>query len=200
MDLLRTAFSQAGYILMDREAKPFWEKFQAVNREDWTGQKIDLTTWEEEMSFLQWTTTAIDGLMYVLMSILLIIISIGIMNSMWIAIRERTREIGTLRAIGMQRRGVLALFLVEAFSLGALGSLAGVGLGLIGIGILNVAHLTVPAGARMFLMSSQLHLLADPLQILKGMAVITGCTTLISIFPSIHAARLKPVTAMSHIG
>ena len=40
--------------------------------------------------------------------------SIGIMNTMWIAIRERTREIGTLRAIGMQRRAVLWMFLLEA--------------------------------------------------------------------------------------
>ena len=38
MELLRDAFSAAGFILMDREAKPFWEKFQSVNREDWTGQ------------------------------------------------------------------------------------------------------------------------------------------------------------------
>ena len=34
---------------------------------------------------------------------LLVIIAVGIMNTLWIAIRERTREIGTLRAIGMQR-------------------------------------------------------------------------------------------------
>src|SRR4029078_6464199 len=118
MDLLRKAFESAGYLLMDRQAAPFWQKFESVNREDWTGQKLDLTTWEEEMSFFKWIITAIDGLMYVLITVLLIIISIGIMNSIWIAIRERTREIGTLRAIGMQRRRVLVMFLIEAFTLG----------------------------------------------------------------------------------
>jgi putative ABC transport system permease protein len=200
LDLLRGAFEKAGFILMDRETKPFWEKFQSVNREDWTGQKIDITTWEEEMSFFKWTTTAIDGLMYVLTTVLLIIIGIGIMNSMWIAIRERTREIGTLRAIGMQRRRILAMFVIEAFSLGVLGTVAGALLGIIGVVILNAASITVPEGARMFLMNSELHLLADPSQIFMGMMIITGCTTLIAMFPSIHAARLKPVTAMSHIG
>jgi ABC-type lipoprotein release transport system permease subunit len=200
MDLLRKALEQAGYTLMDREAKPFWEKFQSVSREDWTGQKIDVTTWEEEMSFIKWTTTAVDGLMYILTSVLLIIIGIGVMNSMWIAIRERTREIGTLRAIGMHRRRVLAMFMIEAFALGALGTGLGAALGSIVIAILNSAHIAVPKGAQMFLMTSQLHLLADPGQILKGMIIITGCMTLISMFPSIHAARLKPVTAMSHIG
>ena len=42
-----------------------------------------------------------------LIIVLLVIIAVGIMNTMWIAIRERTREIGTLRAIGMQRARVL---------------------------------------------------------------------------------------------
>jgi ABC-type lipoprotein release transport system permease subunit len=200
MDLLRKALEKEGFQLMDREAKPFWEKFQSVAREDWTGQKLDLTSWEEEMSFIKWTTAAVDGLMYVLTTVLLIIIGIGVMNSMWIAIRERTREIGTLRAIGMHRRRVLAMFMIEAFSLGALGTAVGAILGIIFIAILNSAHLTVPPGARMFLMSSNLHFLADFVQIFKGMAIITGCMTIISMFPSIHAARLKPVTAMSHIG
>ena len=43
---------------------------------------------------------------------------IGILNTLAIAIRERTREIGTLRAIGMQRRKVLWLFVLETALLG----------------------------------------------------------------------------------
>ena len=200
MDLLRKAFTTAGYIVMDREAAPFWQKFAGVNREDWTGQKLDLTTWEEEVSFLRWTITAIDGLMYVLIVVLLIIIGIGIMNSMWIAIRERTREIGTLRAIGMQRRRVLVMFVIEAFTLGALGAIAGACLGLAGAGLLNALALPVPKAAQMFLMSNTFTLAFQSGHILAGIGVIIGCTTAISVIPSIHAARLKPVTAMQHIG
>ncbi len=110
---------------MDRESKAFWVKLQELNSEDWTGQKLDLTTWEDEISFVSWTLKAIDGITFLLTSVLLVIIAIGIMNTLWIAIRERTREIGTLRAIGMQRPRVLAMFVIEAFCLGALGSLAG---------------------------------------------------------------------------
>ena len=200
LDLLRKTFASQGYILMDREAKPFWGKFESVNREDWTGQKLDLTTWEEEMSFFKWTSTAIDGLMYVLTVVLLVIIAIGIMNSLWIAIRERTREIGTLRAIGMQRRRVLAMFVIESFALGFLSSCAGAILGLLIAWVLHISHIQVPKAAQMFLMSNTLKLLAEPSRILGGIAVITSCTTLISIIPSIHAARLKPVTAMQHVG
>lgn len=200
MDKLRNAYEKAGYTLMDRQAAPFWQKFESVNREDWTGQKLDLTTWEEEMSFFQWIIAAIDGLMYVLITVLLIIIAIGIMNSMWIAIRERTREIGTLRAIGMQRRRVLVMFVIEAFTLGALGTVVGAAVGLLGAVALNAAHLPVPQGVQMFLMSNTLKFTIDAGQVLGGMFVITACTTLISIIPSIHAARMKPITAMQHIG
>lgn len=200
LDLLRKTFADEGFILMDREAKAFWQKFDSVNREDWTGQKLDLTTWEEEMSFFKWTIAAIDGLMYVLIVVLLIIIAIGIMNSMWIAIRERTREIGTLRAIGMQRLRVLIMFVIEAFTLGVFGTCSGAVLGLVLVGILNALHLHVPKGAQFFLMSNTFQLAVQPVHILSGMAVITGCATLISVIPSVHAARMKPISAMQHIG
>jgi putative ABC transport system permease protein len=200
MELLRKAYAAEGYILMDREAKAFWQKFDSVNREDWTGQKLDLTTWEEEMSFFKWTIAAIDGLMFILISVLLVIIAVGIMNSLWIAIRERTREIGTLRAIGMQRPRVLAMFVVEAFTLGGLGAVCGAILGLLAAGILNAAHVPVPHGAQMFLLSNTFKFTVDAAHVAAGMLVITACTTLIAIIPSLHAARLKPVTAMSHLG
>ena len=200
MEALRKAYADAGYILMDREAKPFWEKFDSVNREDWTGQKLDLTTWEEEMSFIRWAVTGIDGLMLILISVLLIIIAVGIMNSLWIAIRERTREIGTLRAIGMQRPRVLAMFVIEAFTLGTIGALAGVVIGLAAAKLLNAANLPVPHGAQMFLLSNTFKFAIDMAHIAVGMFVIVACTTLISIIPAIHAARMRPVTAMSHLG
>ena len=67
---------------------------------------------------MTWTLQALQGLTCVLIVILIAIVVIGIMNTMWIAIRERTREIGTLRAIGMHRRGVLWMFLLESLMLG----------------------------------------------------------------------------------
>ena len=200
MELLRKAYADAGYQLMDREAKPFWQKFESVNREDWTGQKLDLTTWEEEMSFIRWAVTGVDGLMLILISVLLVIIAVGIMNSMWIAIRERTREIGTLRAIGMQRPRVLSMFVIEAFTLGTLGAAAGAVLGLAAAWLFNAAHVPVPHGARMFLISNTFTFAVDPGHIAAGMLVIVACTTVISVVPAFHAARLKPVTAMSHLG
>jgi len=197
---LRTSLEHAGYRLMDPDPRPFFMKFQQVAREDWTGQKLDVTTWEDELSFMMWTLKALDGLTLILMLILLGIVITGIMNTMWIAIRERTKEIGTLRAIGMQRRGVVRMFFFESLILGVFGGVCGVSIGLGLAALLNAAHIHVPLTVQIFLMSDTLHLSVLPSSMLGAMALIAVVTSLASLFPSLRAARLKPVDAMSHFG
>lgn len=197
---LRKSLAAAGYQLMDKDPRAYWFKFDAVNREAWTGQKLDVTTWQDEVSFIQWTMLAIQALGNTLLFILLIVIAVGVMNTLWIAIRERTREIGTLRSIGMQRGRVIMMFLTESFVLSAAATFAGAVIGLLLCAIINANHVRVPVGVQLFLMSSQLHLAIRPLAALVGMAVIVTCTTGVSLIPSFLAARLKPVTAMSQVG
>jgi len=200
IDLLRKALAENGYTVMDRSAKAFWLKLQDINREDWTGQKLDLTDWEDEVSYIMWTLTAIDGLSFLLTTVLLVIISVGIMNSLWIAIRERTREIGALRAIGMRRRGVMMMFVLEAFCLGAMSTAAGAVAGcLLALG-LNALNLPVPQGAQFFTMSATLRFAFEPARIIGGAVIITVCCTLIALIPSFRAARMRPVMALSHVG
>ena len=155
---LRQALEQAGYRVMEPDPRAFWMKFQSVSREDWTGQKLDITNWEDEISFMTWTLKALQGLSVVLIVILIAIIIIGIMNTMWIAIRERTREIGTLRAIGMHRREVLWMFLLESIMLGFGATIGGALAGAAIAAGLNAAHVPVPTGLQFFLMSPHLHL------------------------------------------
>jgi ABC-type lipoprotein release transport system permease subunit len=197
---LRKTLEQSGYRVMDPDANPFWMKFQTVNREDWTGQKLDVTTWEDESSFLTKTLMIVDGLRVVLLIILLAIVVTGIMNTMWIAIRERTREIGTLRAIGMQRWGVLRMFLFESFQMGVLGTFAGaLGGSLVALAI-NRAKIGVPLSVQLFLMSDRLHLAIHAAALAKSAFTITLITTLAALYPAYRAARLPPVSAMSHFG
>jgi putative ABC transport system permease protein len=197
---LREALPAAGFQLMDKDPRSFWQKFEVVNREGWTGQKLDVTNWEDEIAFIKWTLTAITWLSYLLIGILLVIIAVGIMNTLWIAIRERTREIGTLRAIGMQRTRVLAMFLVEAFTLSFSAALFGAALGLLVCAGVNAGHIHVPLSVQLFLMREEVHFSVRPSVLLGSIGLITACTTVISLIPSFLAARLQPVTAMHRVG
>lgn len=197
---LRTVLAKAGWKMMDWDPVVFWMKFEKVNREAWTGQKLDITTWKDELSFFQWVLTALDALTAILITILLIIVVVGIMNTMWIAIRERTREIGTLRAIGMQRSRVRRLFLLEALLLGGAGASAGAVLAALLGTLINAVRIPVPDAMQLFLMADHVYVALHPDALLTAVAGITTVTTLAALYPSMRAARLKPVTAMAHAG
>lgn len=197
---LREVFAAKGYPMLDYNPVPFWMKFETVAGEDWIGEKLDFTYWKDEISFIVWILTVINAVSVFLVTILLVIIGVGITNTMWIAVRERTPEIGTLRAIGMSRRRVLTMFLLEAGMLGLFATLAG---GLVGAGVaalIDAAKIALPAGPiRAFLMSDTLHLSVTPLQVAGATVVITLVVVSASLWPAIRASRLQPVTAIHSV-
>jgi putative ABC transport system permease protein len=153
--------------------------------------------WRDEVAFLGWILTAVDSISLFLINILVVIIVVGIMNSMWISVRERTREVGTLRAIGMTRDRVLLMFMLEALLLGmiasAIGSIAGAALA---IAIEN-AKVPIPdEGLRTLLMSDTLHFVVKPGHIFTAVIAFTVVTAISALWPASRAAKLAPVTAI----
>jgi putative ABC transport system permease protein len=197
---LRQSLEKAGYKMMEPNPQAFWMKFERVNREEWTGQKLDVTSWEDELSFMMWTLQALQGLSTVLLIILIAILVAGIMNTMWIAIRERTREIGTLRAIGMQRGSVARMFLVESLLLGLGGTMAGAAIGALIAAGLNALNIAVPIGVQLFLMSDHLFIYVPASLLVGAVITLTVVTGLAALYPSMRAARLRPIEAMAHFG
>ncbi len=197
---LRIAFEKEGYGVMEDDPQAFWMKFQKVTREDWTQQKLDITNWEDEISFMQWTLAAVGGLTFILTLVLIVIIAVGIMATLWIAIRERTREIGTLRAIGMNRGGILRMFLAEGFTLAFASTVIGTVLGVLLCLVLNVSNVHVPLAIQLFVMRDTLYFSVGLPAIIGASTLITLCASVVSLFPSLVAARLKPITAMQHVG
>lgn len=198
MAKLREVFSQKGYPVMDHEPKPFFQKFDTVRSEDWTGQKLDLTIWSDEISFVQWLITGLDVVTYTLIGILLVIIAIGIMNTMWIAVRERTGEVGTLRAIGMGKSRILVLFLTEALLLGLVSTGLGALLATTFCLAINAIEPRVTwAAARVILLTDRVHLNVSPGLILGAIGLLTLIAGLSALWPALRASRLQPVKAMN---
>jgi putative ABC transport system permease protein len=198
---LRQEIAKAGWRVMEPEAQPYWMKLMLkVPSEDWTGQKIDVTTADEEMGQFKQFILALRVVSGILVVVLMVVVVIGILNTLAIAIRERTREIGTLRAIGMQRRKVLWLFVLETALLGLLGTVAGALLACAVAGIVNAFAIQLPEAVQVFLSQERLHFLLQPSTIAWDAIVLALVTVLASLYPARRAARLKPITAMHHIG
>lgn len=199
MKHLRGVLAEKGYEVMDHDPQAFFMKFETVQGEDWTGQKLDLTIWRDEVSFMAWLLLLIDAGAFLLMVILSLIIAVGITNSMMMSVRERTSEIGTLRAIGMSRSRVLVMFLMESILLGLGSTLLG---GLLGMGIaaaVDAAQFTITSVAvQAILMSDKLHLVATPGQLIGAMLAFSIVASLASFLPAFRASRLQPVKAIQH--
>ncbi|TNF37326.1 MAG: ABC transporter permease [Deltaproteobacteria bacterium] len=198
MGHLREVFAARGYTVMDHQPQAFFFKFETVAGEDWTGQKLDLTIWSDEVSYIDFMSTALDSVTAILIVILMGIIAIGIMNAMLMSVRRRTAEIGTARAIGMTRSGVLAMFVTEALLLGLFASLLGAALGALLANGIDAAQIQPPPMVSALLMSDTLHLSVDGGQIVRAVVVFTLVTGLAAVSPAIRAARLEPVTAIHH--
>lgn len=194
---LRTAFKDKGYQVMDHDPNPFFMKFDKVAGEDWLGQKLDLTLWSDEISFVIWVTAALDLVSFFVIGVLAIIIIGGIMNAMWMSVRERTKEIGTMRAIGAQKSFVVQLFLFEAVLLGVLASLIGITIGGIGLSVLNALDVPIKnEGARLFLMSNSLSFSLHAGQFISTLLLFGFITGLAALYPALKASKMRPVEAL----
>jgi putative ABC transport system permease protein len=115
---------------------------------------------------------------------------IGAMITMYAMVSSRSREVGTLRAIGFSRRSVLACFLLEAIIIaligGALGGLASLGLGFVKFSVMNFKTWSE--------LVFSFHPTPEILAISVGAAVVMGIIG--GFLPAIQAARLSPISAM----
>ncbi len=147
-------------------------------REDFT-----ITTQQQMLDVLGSVLDVLTLAVGVLGGISLLVGAVGVLTIMLIAVRERTAEVGLLRALGARRRQVLFLFLGEATALAAVGGLAGLLLGVGGAWLLHAALPALPVHTPW-----SFALLAEGLAV--GIGLVAG------VVPAYRAARLDPVEAL----
>jgi len=89
------------------------------------GFNTELKTWDQLSVFYKQVKNMFDMIFLFIFSIVLVIVIMSVVNTMSMSVMERTREIGTMRALGLKRYGVKFLFATEGALLGLLGSAAG---------------------------------------------------------------------------
>ncbi|MFH1585589.1 MAG: ABC transporter permease [archaeon] len=114
---------------------------------------------------------------------------VGIANTMYTSVLERTRDIGVMKAIGAQNRDVLMVFLIESGILGLIGGIVGalVGLGT-ALGASNLANQAL--GTDLFIVSVSYPLLIGAVSFSFFVGVLSG------IFPALQASKLNVVDAL----
>ncbi len=123
-------------------------------------------------------------------AISLVVGGIGIMNSMYTSVLERTKEIGIMKSIGAHNNDILSIFLIESGLLGLVGGLIGVG---IGVGLGEVVELfAANAGFAMLKVPIKLWIILFGL----GFAFLVGVAS--GTLPAMRASKLNPVDALRY--
>jgi hypothetical protein len=192
-------FLNAAVILKDPSLlKETQKQIDAVSKAK--GLEIQTMDWRESAGFMGNMTVMVRGILYVL-----VLVTFGIaiiMNSMLMATMERTREIGTMRAIGAQKKFLLSLFLQEtailSFIFGAIGTLIGVTIVAV-VGTKGIPAMGDPAQgdvSTFFFSGDRLYMSVNPTHI----AVVFLCMTLVAIvstqYPAWRAMKISPLRAI----
>ncbi len=132
--------------------------------------------------------------------IALLVAGVGIANTLTMAIYERTREIGLMKALGATNRAVMVIFLGEAGAIGFLGGLGGVLLGLLLSGAANILYgLYLQSQGATSASGVTASITAIPLWLpVAAVLFATVVGVLSGLYPAQRAARLEPVVALKY--
>jgi ABC-type antimicrobial peptide transport system permease subunit len=125
----------------------------------------------------------------------LLVAAIGIANTMVMAVLERTREIGIMKAIGGSDGDIRRIFLIEASAIGLFGGVAGVSLGWLVGRVINFGanvYIQQQGGTAGNLFSLPFWLIGGAIGFSIAVSLVAGS------YPAARAAKLNPIEALRH--
>ena len=174
-------------------------KYQEIARNKWKGTTIDVSTMYETASDILKLESVLNIITISAVVVLFFIILLGVVNTLRMTIRERTREIGTVRAIGMQRKDVRDMFILETFFLTLFASTAGVLLGFAAMKLLSlITFHPVDNPLGMLLVNGHLYFLPTFPGIAGSVLLIIAIAVITAWFPARRAANMSPAQALGH--
>jgi len=167
------------------------EKLRKTRHEEEGSETFSVSTSEQLLSSFSSILGVVQAMIVGIAAISLLVGGIGIMNTMYTSVLERTREIGIMKAIGAQNNDVLMLFLLESGALGVIGGIVGV---LIGMGLGKITEII----AAQALGSGLLKASFAPELIFGALLFSFLIGSLSGALPAMQAAKMKPVDSLRY--
>ncbi len=162
------------------------------------GYPVVIRNWRELAVFYGQVKLLYIGIFGFVGAVLVVIVVLSAAIVMTMAVTERTREIGTLRALGTRPSGILRMFLTEGTALAVAGCAAGMVLALLVRAVLNASGIILPPppGATH---GMPIHVQFYPLAYAAGLFAMVATMLVASYFPARRAARVSIVDALAHV-
>jgi len=172
------------------------------------GTPVSVTTASELSAQIGAALGSVNLTLSAIAAIALLVGALGVMNTMYMSVLERTREIGIMKAVGAKDRDVLGLFLIESSMLGFIGGALGIllGAGISGLaGRLISSSLTVgtvtqavEAAGLHASEATGIHPVFSPWLILAALGLSLALGALAGVLPAWRGAKLPPVKALRY--
>jgi putative ABC transport system permease protein len=200
---LYTSMKGMGLQLFERSTQdengamtPFQAMIGSQNSEEWTGTQYRVFTVDDVLAQAKQIVVALDTASVAILIVLFAIVMIGISNSFRMAMYERIREIGTMRAVGVQRNEIRSMFLYEALFLALAGAVVGIILALVVMAILGLITFDPQSPVFLILKRGHLSFYLPPLRALGNIAIIAVLTLVAVYAPANAAAKMPPAEAL----
>lgn len=154
-------------------------------------QFFDVLTAEQLLASFGDIISVVQAVLVGIAAISLLVGGIGIANTMYTSVLERTKEIGTMKAVGAKNSDILILFLIESGLLGLIGGVIGIA---IGIGLSKIAEYI----AAQQLGANLLQASIDPMLIIGALVFSFLIGAISGVFPAMQASKLRPVDALRY--
>ena len=162
----------------------------------------EVFTWDELMPALREMIELDNIFMYIILLVVLVVISLGILNTMLMSIMERIREFGIMMAMGTTPGRVVLLVMLESFFIGLLGVILGAGIGISVNRVISIRGFDLSrwGGAVEFfaILDPVIYPETDPRNVLWSCGIVFLTALVVSVYPALRAATLRPVEAMHH--
>jgi putative ABC transport system permease protein len=160
------------------------------------GINCEILTWNELSMVYSKVKSFLDAIFIFLFVVVLFIAVLSIINTMSMVVLERTREIGTLRTLGLKRKGIAIIFALEGTFLGLFGCIAGFVLHILVLGITRYhpIHYTPPGASSSVLL--YIDMVPDLLLVLFISFILISMAS--SVISARRAAHKNIVDALGH--